>query len=448
VQTVGSEFGESPFAETTFEWFSPPGIATNPSPENGDTILVRNPSLGWTPGNGTTSSDVYLGTTNPPAFISNVASNSFQTGLLNSNSIYYWRIDCKNQYYTTEGDVWSFTTGNSIADTNGFALQFDGTDDLLNCGNGSSLQITGNQITLEAWINVNEFKSQPFAGSVIVKDQGSNSSGYMIRCGGNGIINFNIGNGSWHEINTHANSVQLNNWQHVAATYDGTLMKVYVDGEVSVQSNLVFTIGNATNSNLLIGDSPGFPGRVFDGKIDEVRIWNVARNQLQIQSTMNTVLTQEYYSTVDSGLVGYWRLDEGTGQTAEDLSFYSNTATLGTSVNPDASDPTWVQANILVINVEDEINNKLIPERFSISQNYPNPFNPTTRINYSVPYNSLVQIKLYDILGNEVSTLVNEEKPAGNYSINYDATGLSSGVYFYRLNADNFLEIKKMILIK
>ncbi|MFI5238043.1 MAG: hypothetical protein ACHQLA_08900, partial [Ignavibacteriales bacterium] len=215
VQTIGNEFGESSFAETTFEWFSPPGMASNPSPENGDTLLVRNPTLGWTPGNGTASNDIYLSTTNPPSFLTNTISNSFQTEILNSNTTYYWRIDCKNQYYTTEGEVWSFTTGNSIADTNGFALQFDGTDDRLDCGNGSSLQITGNKITLEAWINVNEFKSQPFAGSVIVKDQCSISSGYMIRCGGNGIIIFNIGNGSWHEISTPANSVQLNCWHHV-----------------------------------------------------------------------------------------------------------------------------------------------------------------------------------------------------------------------------------------
>ena len=101
------------------------------------------------------------------------------------------------------------------------------------------------KLLLKRWINVNEFKSQPFAGSVIVKDQGSNSSGYMIRCGGNGIINFNIGNGSWHEISTPANSVQLNQWHHVAATYDGTSMKIYIDGELAAQSNTVFTIGNA-----------------------------------------------------------------------------------------------------------------------------------------------------------------------------------------------------------
>jgi mannosyl-glycoprotein endo-beta-N-acetylglucosaminidase len=470
VQTVGSEFGESSFAETTFEWFSPPGMASNPSPGNGDTLSVKNPTLIWTPGNGTTSNDVYLGTTNPPAFVTNVTSNSYQAGLLNANTTYYWRIDCKNQYYTTESQVWSFTTGTSIADTNGFALQFDGTDDQLDCGNGSSLQITGNKITLEAWINVNEFKSQPFAGSVIVKDQGGIDAGYMIRCGGNGIINFNIGNGSWHEINTPANSVQLNSWQHVAATYDGTSMKIFVDGELKAQTNISgLNIGNAVNSNLLIGESPGFPGRVFNGKIDEIRIWNVSRSQSQIQSTINTILTPEYYSTPDSGLVGYWRLDEGTGQTGEDLSYYSNDATLGTSANPDASDPTWVQANILILNVEDEINNNSVPTRFSLSQNYPNPFNPTTTIKFTIPTlpvrqagsplnpspyqgegnrERLITLKVYDVLGDEIATLVNEKKPPGSYEVKFDASNLSSGVYFYQIRAGDFIRTKKMLLIK
>jgi hypothetical protein len=225
-------------------------------------------------------------------------------------------------------------------------------------------------------------------------------------------------------------------------------MKIYIDGQLAAQTNISITIGNASNSNLLVGESPGFPGRVFNGRIDEVRIWDVARTQSQIQSTMNTVLTEEYYSTPDSGLVGYWRMDEGTGQTASDLSFYQNNATLGTSANPDASDPTWVQANILIVNLEVENKNNSIPARFSLSQNYPNPFNPSTRINYSVPHKSFVKIKLYDILGNEVATLVNEEKSAGNYMIDFYASALCSGVYFYKIIADNFSETKKMILLR
>ena len=225
-------------------------------------------------------------------------------------------------------------------------------------------------------------------------------------------------------------------------------MKIYVDGELVAQPNIVFTIGNAANSNLFVGESPGFPGRVFNGKIDEVRIWNVARTQSQIQNTMNTILTSEYYSTSDSGLVGYWRLDDGAGQNAEDLSFYSNTATLGTSSNPDASDPTWVQANILIVNVEDGINNHSIPTSFSLSQNYPNPFNPSTKISWQSPVNTHQSLIIYTVLGKEVLTLVSEYKPAGKYEIIFNADGLPSGVYFYQLKADSFVETRKMILIK
>ncbi len=88
------------------------------------------------------------------------------------------------------------------------------------------------------------------------------------------------------------------------------------------------------------------------------------------------------------------------------------------------------------------------PEEFNISQNYPNPFNPNTTIKYQIPELSFVTVKVYDVLGNEIATPVNEEKPAGSYQIEFDATVLSSGIYFYRLQAGNFIETKKMILLR
>jgi len=89
-----------------------------------------------------------------------------------------------------------------------------------------------------------------------------------------------------------------------------------------------------------------------------------------------------------------------------------------------------------------------IPRNYSLEQNYPNPFNPSTKINYSVPKSSIVQIKVFDVLGNEVEILVNEEKPAGTYELNWDAGILPSGVYFYQLKAGSFIETKKMLLMK
>ncbi len=88
------------------------------------------------------------------------------------------------------------------------------------------------------------------------------------------------------------------------------------------------------------------------------------------------------------------------------------------------------------------------PENFMLSQNYPNPFNPTTTIRYSIPKASFVSLKVYDALGREVLTLVNEEKSPGNYSVVFDGSKFSSGVYFYRMYAGGFEKIKKLILLK
>lgn len=85
---------------------------------------------------------------------------------------------------------------------------------------------------------------------------------------------------------------------------------------------------------------------------------------------------------------------------------------------------------------------------FKLEQNYPNPFNPSTEIKYSIPVESYVRLKVYNVLGNEVATLVNEEKPAGKYSIKFNASNLSSGVYIYRLQTDYSIITKKMTLIK
>jgi hypothetical protein len=89
-----------------------------------------------------------------------------------------------------------------------------------------------------------------------------------------------------------------------------------------------------------------------------------------------------------------------------------------------------------------------IPDDYVLEQNYPNPFNPSTKIRYSIPQPSNVVIKFFDILGNEIATLINEEKPAGSYEVEINSSDLVSGVYFYRLQAGNFTETKKMILLK
>lgn len=89
-----------------------------------------------------------------------------------------------------------------------------------------------------------------------------------------------------------------------------------------------------------------------------------------------------------------------------------------------------------------------VPTEFLLSQNWPNPFNPSTKIKYSVPQSSNIILKAFDVLGNEIETLVNEEKPAGTYELTWYAENLPSGVYFYQLKAGNYIDTKKMILLK
>ncbi|MBK9098793.1 MAG: T9SS type A sorting domain-containing protein [bacterium] len=89
-----------------------------------------------------------------------------------------------------------------------------------------------------------------------------------------------------------------------------------------------------------------------------------------------------------------------------------------------------------------------LPKEFNLSQNYPNPFNPSTKIEYSISEASFVQLKVYDILGNEVATLVDEEQSAGSYGADFSRAELSSGMYIAKLQAGNFTKTIKMILMK
>ena len=101
------------------------------------------------------------------------------------------------------------------------------------------------------------------------------------------------------------------------------------------------------------------------------------------------------------------------------------------------------------VSVEDDPSNGVsLPDKYLLMQNYPNPFNPTTKIKYNLPEKSFVNLKVYDILANEVATLVNEDKQAGTYEVDFNASGLVSGVYIYRLTSGSFTETRKMILLR
>lgn len=152
-----------------------------------------------------------------------------------------------------------------------------------------------------------------------------------------------------------------------------------------------------------------------------------------ILSVTDSILNyDEQYWSVDFGLIQYTAEDPFAGY----LYWLSGCVIDGvvygdTSLNP--------------VSVDD---NEPSPEEYFFKQNYPNPFNPFTNIDFYLPNRTWVQLKIYDLLGNEITELINEEKDAGNYELLFNGSELSSGIYFYKIVANGFQETKKMTLIK
>jgi len=130
--------------------------------------------------------------------------------------------------------------------------------------------------------------------------------------------------------------------------------------------------------------------------------------------------------------------------------FVNNGKLTATQAQPliDYSNEIIDAINSELLKQRNEVNTKIIPDGFALQQNYPNPFNPSTNIGFKISDRGFVSLKVYDILGNEVVTLVNEEKPAGSYEVEFNASSIASGVYVYILKAGTFIESKKMVLIK
>lgn len=213
------------------------------------------------------------------------------------------------------------------------ALWFDGTDDRVSCGNDTSVQITGKLLTLEAWVYPTSFKTNPWDCNVICKEDNSGNYGYMLRVGGSGQLNFGMGNGTstWMERNSPSNVLTLNTWQHIAGTYDGTWMRLYVNGKIVDSASASSNISNTGSSiQLTIGDHTGSYQRRFEGKIDEVRVWKACRSGAEIRNNMYNEFCgpQKYlraYYKFNHGKAG---LTNTTVNTLKDFSGFNNTGTL------------------------------------------------------------------------------------------------------------------------
>lgn len=215
------------------------------------------------------------------------------------------------------------------------SMKFDGTTSYMEVGTASSIA-PDSAITVEAWIKPAAFAVNPWQNTVVSKDGWSaGEGGFVLRCGGNGVISFNIAgkspsgvSNSWKEAVSPTGAVLLNTWTHVAGTYDGTTIRVFVNG---VQVGSLAYAGTIDKNALYVtrigrlADNQGASQtRYFNGNIDEIRIWERALSAAELLANKNDHLNP----AGQSRLLGYWRFNDGTGTTAADLGTGNNTATM------------------------------------------------------------------------------------------------------------------------
>ena len=248
------------------------------------------------------------------------------------------------------------------------------------------------------------------------------------------------GNASWH----NNLPVVRGQWTHVAYVRDGVSDSayIYVNGQLASTEPLDHQYPTNLDSNLVIGLYPGYESgeSCYSGLMDEVRIWNKALSEEEIQSVMVKKLNGD-----EDGLLAYYDFDDEnvnklTDRTSNHLDGVLNNMSIfnwskeNTPYNP----PTGIEESF----------QSSIPKTFALKQNYPNPFNPSTTISFDLSKQAHVKITVYNILGEKVADIVNNNMSAGSHRVKFDGSNLSSGVYIYRITAGEFTAVKKMMLLK
>ncbi|MFA7289238.1 MAG: LamG-like jellyroll fold domain-containing protein [Melioribacteraceae bacterium] len=277
----------------------------------------------------------------------------------------------------------------------GNGMKFDGVDDFVQLNPSTSFDIAGGFASVSVWAKLDYLPTEMSqAYGPLFDSQGDEYVIYADK--GNKELRFKATSttGAARPGIPQADLV-TGQWINIVGVFDGVNATVYLNGVLKGSLPLGGTV--KTGILPMLGKS-GTTGTVsyFSGSMDNVQIFNYALSQEEITNIYNSVR---------------------------------------------------IPAIKVPVSVEDQTNGA-IPNVYSLSQNYPNPFNPTTTINYQIPKEGIVQLRVFDILGREVSTLVNEVQTPGNHKVNFDGKYLSSGVYFYRLTSGSFVSTKKFILIK
>ncbi|NCS18130.1 MAG: LamG domain-containing protein, partial [Microcystis aeruginosa G13-12] len=240
----------------------------------------------------------------------------------------------KNNGTLINGVQRTVANSNPITRPEGKALYFDGVNDYINAGTNPSLEVT-NTLTIEAWINPQ--KQIQGNGAIIVNREGE----YVVAVWDDGTIRWAFANTNpgWNWINT-GYTISTDKWTHIAVSYDKGLIKTYANGSLAHTYDGTGTIGDvfASQNEFRVGYRQAANSQYFKGQIDEVRIWNVARTQAEIQANINQKLTGN-----EQGLAGYWNFEETSGHIINDLTANSNHGMLINGVQRTIENTTQVK---------------------------------------------------------------------------------------------------------
>lgn len=206
-------------------------------------------------------------------------------------------------------------------------LDFDGSNDYVVMKDHADLN-SDSTITVEAWINADSYGSNSWTNSIFCKHGwGRGNQGYVLRCGDNGKLSFNFAdaNNNWREA-ISSSLMKTGVWYHVAGTYDGDTISLYINGKLVETTLLKTSISPSTGLTCRIGDLAYGGGRLFDGKIDDVRVWSTALDEETIRDWMCRRVNKNHPNY--KNLAGYWKLDEDSGTSANDDSGNGLTGTL------------------------------------------------------------------------------------------------------------------------
>lgn len=357
--------------------------------------------------------------------VSATNSTSVTISGLTANTEYDWRIRTNCSVKSAYMFAPRFTSTSGTTPTGSYALSLDGSTE---SGAAGSMNLSGSALSFEGWIKPSSFKSASPYISSIMGTEVSDSNSAFLRLGdaslANNKLQFVVSINNVQQKLASATALNANTWYHVAATYDGSNMKIYINGVLdatkaqtgSVNSTGAFNVGYLYNTS-----------RNFNGKIDEVRVWKRALSQTEISQNMCNV------SVPATSLAAYWKFNEGSGSTVQDTSGNGVTLTLtGVDASNWGTDlPCTTGSSALARTAGQKAINTGETNIKNQIKLYPNPASKSSSLTVSVPDEySKGKLTIYDFNGRIVETkLLNSgdnqyelsRVPAGNYIVRFES---------------------------